>query len=206
MFIVHLYSLTLFYRDMALFCQWQRISVLIALWLLFSRSIAKAFTVAPLVSTGAGTSLGADVTRSLDEDDEYEYVEYERLTESEFVKSEWLVGTNWDRSRDKIDETWVRLLVDEDGKNVAYWGDKSEGKWSLDVASQFLSISKEGIFGKEIWAGVVDDFYFLQGTVRGWTYWQAASVLGQWQARRLGVDKEEIGTPPWFEGTQEEAS
>ena len=118
----------------------------------------------------------SDNQSSSDEDDadEYEYVEYDALTEAEFVGSEWLVGTNWDRRSDAIEETWVRLVVNEDGKNLCYWGDNSEGKWSLDVASQFLSISKESFFGKQIWAGVVDDYYFLQGTVRGWTYLQPA--------------------------------
>jgi hypothetical protein len=132
---------------------------------------------------------------------EYEYVEYDTLNEQDFAGSEWLVGTNWDSSLDKINETWVRLAVEEkSGKNIAIWGDGSQGKWSLDVASQFFSVSKESKIGisKKIWAGVVDDYYFLQGTVRGWTFWQAASVLGQWQAKRLGVDPQEAGTPSWF--------
>ena len=93
--------------------------------------------------------------------------------------------------------------MDEDGKNICYWGDNSEGKWNLDVASQFLSISKESYFGKQIWAGIVDDYYFLQGTVRGWSYLQPASVLAQWQSRRLGVGKDEAGTAPWFEQEDE---
>jgi len=137
-----------------------------------------------------------------EDDEEYEYVEYDSLQEQDFAGSEWLVGTNLDSRPDKIQETWVRLVVTEDGGNLAVWGDNSEGKWALDVASQFFSISKESIFGKKIWAGVVDDYYYLQGTVRGWMYWSPAAVLGQWQARRLGVDKEEAGTPPWFEEEQ----
>ena len=144
------------------------------------------------------------VVPTTSDDDEYEYVEYDALTEAEFIGSEWLVGTNWDRRTDLIEETWVRLVTSEDGRNVCYWGDNSEGKWSLDTTSQFLSISKENFFGKQIWAGVVDDFYFVQGTVRGWTYVSTAQVLGQWQARRLGVDKEEAGTAPWFETTNDE--
>lgn len=138
-----------------------------------------------------------------EEEEEYEYIEYDALTEAEFVGSEWLVGTNFDQNPEKIVETWVRLVVSEDGKNLCYWGDKSEGRWSLDEASQFLSVSKESLFGKQIWAGVVEDYYYLQGTVRGWTYLQPASVLGQWQARRLGVDPEEAGTAPWFEEEEE---
>jgi hypothetical protein len=157
-------------------------------------SLASSTTAA---NTGDGGSIGADS----DEDVEYEYVEYDMLSEQDFVGSEWLVGTNWDSSLNKIDETWVRLAVDEkSGGNIAIWGDKSQGKWSLDVASQFFSVSKENKLGisKQIWAGVVNDYYYLQGTVRGWTFWQAASVLAQWQAKRLGVDPQEAGTAPWF--------
>lgn len=133
-----------------------------------------------------------------DDDDEYEYIEYETLTEADYLGSEWAVGTCFDNNNGKIQETWVRLVTKED-KNIAIWGDSSEGTWSLDVASQFFSISKEYLWGKQIWAGVVDDYYFVQGTVRGWTYLTPASVLGQWQGKRLGVDPEEAGTPPWFE-------
>lgn len=140
---------------------------------------------------------------SAEDDDEYEYIEYDRLTEAEFVGSEWLVGTCWDSNPNKIEETWVRLITDDSGTNVCVWGDDASGKWSLDVASQFLSLSKENVFGKRIWAATTEDYYYLSGTVRGWTYWQPASVLGQWQARRLGVEKDEAGTPPWFEESDE---
>jgi hypothetical protein len=134
----------------------------------------------------------------VDDDEEYEYIEYDNLTEKEFVGSEWLVGTCWD-NRNDIQETWCRLIVDTDGKNVAIWGDNSQGSWNLDVASQFISWSKENkLLGKQIWAATVDDYYYLQGTVRGWRFWSAAAVLGQWQARRLGVDKDEAGIAPWF--------
>ena len=142
-----------------------------------------------------------------DDELEYEYVEYDTLQEADFQGSEWLVGTVMDDDPSKIVETWVRLVVDEDGNNVAVWGDDKQGKWSLDVASQFFSVSKENrLAGKQIWAGVVDDYYYLQGTVRGWTYWAAASVLGQWQAKRLGVDEteEDIGIAPWFQQTTED--
>jgi len=136
-----------------------------------------------------------------DDDDDYEYIEYDVLTEEEFVGSEWLIGTNFDSSPNRIDETWCRLVLDPNsGKPLAIWGDKSEGTWKLDVATQFLSISKENVLaGKEIWACTVDDYYYLQGTVRGWKYWSAAAVIGQWQAKRLGCSPEEAGTPPWFE-------
>jgi hypothetical protein len=132
------------------------------------------------------------------DDDEYEYVEIDSLQETDFAGSEWIVGTCND---DKITETWVRLTVDDRAQNVAVWGDGSKGKWNLDVAAQFFSISKEGIMGKKIWAATVDDYYYLQGTVRGWSYLLPASVLGQWQAKRLGVDAEEAGIAPWFQET-----
>jgi len=134
-----------------------------------------------------------------DDDDEFEYVEYDILTETEFMGSEWLVGTVMDNRDKKIGETWVRLATDEKGKNIAIWGDKAEGTWNFDTANQFLSVSKNAFWGKNIWAGVVDDFYFCRGSVRGWNYLSAASVVGQWQAKRLGVEKEEAGGAPWFE-------
>lgn len=137
-----------------------------------------------------------------DDDDDWEYVEMDSLKESDLAGSEWLVGTNWDNDSKKIKETWCRLAVTEKGQNLAVWGDKSEGKWNFDVASQFLSISKEtfgGWGGKKIWAGTVDDYYYLQGTIRGWSPIAPASVLGQWQAKRLGVDEDEAGTAPWFD-------
>mmetsp|Transcript_4017 Transcript_4017/g.5279 ORF Transcript_4017/g.5279 Transcript_4017/m.5279 type:complete len:235 (+) Transcript_4017:158-862(+) len=146
-----------------------------------------------------GSKLAESAIDDDDDDDDYEILEYESLTEAEFVKSEWLVGTVWDDKQKKIDETWVRLLTDDKGKNICYWGDNSEGQWKLDQASQFLSISKESIFGKQIWACTVDDYYYLSGTVRGWTFWEAAEVLAQWQAKRLGVDPDEAGAAPWFE-------
>lgn len=141
-----------------------------------------------------------------DDDDEFEYVEYDILTESEFVGSEWLVGTVMDkRGGGKIAETWVRLATNKDGKNVAIWGDNnnSEGNWNFDTANQFLSVSKNAPWGKNIWAGVVDDYYFCRGTVRGWNFFSPASVVGQWQAKRLGAEKDEAGEAPWF-GEDEE--
>jgi hypothetical protein len=174
-------------------------------------SVARPFSPRTVQTTvlfsdvsAVGTSTTLQESDSEEDEDEFEYVEYDALGETEFVGSEWLVGTNWDSRRDKIDETWVRLVVDEKGKNVCYWGDKSQGKWALDVSTQFLSVSKESFFGKQIWAGVVEDYYFQQGTVRGWNYFASASVVGQWQGKRLGVDPEEAGVAPWFEEADEE--
>lgn len=141
-----------------------------------------------------------------DDDDEYEYVEFDSLAESDFAGSEWLVGTVFGETEQNkpIQETWVRLFVTEEGKNLAFWGDNSEGTWNFDVASQFLTMSKDNLFGKRIWACTTEDFYYLQGTVRGWTYLQSARVLAQWQAKRLGVDAEEAGVAPWFEVDDED--
>jgi len=143
-----------------------------------------------------------------DDDDEYELVEYETLTESDFLNSEWKIGTNWDNKKNKIDTTWVRLALDQE-KNInrAIWGDGAEGTWKLDERAQFLSISKEtfgGWGGKKIWAGQVDDYYYVQGTIRGWMPLSPASVLGLWQMIRLGVDKEEAGIAPWFQEEDEQ--
>ena len=155
-------------------------------------------------STSSTESVSVAPMEDDDDDDEYEYVEYDILTESEFMGSEWLVGTVMDNRQKNIAETWVRLATDKDGKNVAIWGDNSEGNWNFDTANQFLSVSKNAVWGKNIWAGVVDDFYFCRGTVRGWNFLSAASVVGQWQAKRLGVEKDEAGVAPWFE--EEETS
>ena len=135
------------------------------------------------------------------------------------LRSEWKIGIVWNDNEDVIKETWVRLIVDDNGggpgstpTNVAIWGDGGKGKWSVDVPNQFFSISKEsfgGWFGKRIFAGNADDYYYLQGTVRGWSPIQSASVLGQWQMKRLGVDREEAGIAPWFQeddDDEEEAS
>eukprot|EP00571_Detonula_confervacea_P010299 CAMPEP_0172300634 /NCGR_PEP_ID=MMETSP1058-20130122/2667_1 /TAXON_ID=83371 /ORGANISM="Detonula confervacea, Strain CCMP 353" /LENGTH=260 /DNA_ID=CAMNT_0013010457 /DNA_START=71 /DNA_END=853 /DNA_ORIENTATION=- len=155
-----------------------------------------------------------------EDDDEYEMVEeeFELLTEKDFYNTEWKIGTlmeNKPRDPKSIDTTWVRLVTTESGDNKAIWGDNSKGTWKVDVPSQFFSISKEsfgGWFGKQIWAGTIEDFYYLDGTVRGWSPISAASVDGQWQAVRLGVldgDRvtlEERGEAPWFAIEEEEDS
>mmetsp|Transcript_41186 Transcript_41186/g.98648 ORF Transcript_41186/g.98648 Transcript_41186/m.98648 type:complete len:269 (-) Transcript_41186:111-917(-) len=159
-----------------------------------------------IAADSSGVSFGstADDDDDDDDDDEWEEVEMEILTESDFYGSEWLVGSVMERNTNKIVETWVRLATDSDGKNVAIWGDNAQGTWSFDVANQFLSFSKQNIFGKAIWAGVVDDYYYTLGTIRGYNMWSAAAVLGQWQAKRLGVEQGEAGVAPWFEEPEPE--
>jgi len=156
-----------------------------------------------------------------DDDGDMEWVaeEFELLTERDFYNTEWKIGTlmdNMPREAQSIDTTWVRLVTTDAGENKAIWGDGAAGKWTVDTPSQFFSISKEsfgGWLGKRIWAGTVDDFYFLDGTVRGWSPLTPASVVGQWQAKRLGpVDGEdrctdqERGTAPWFLSEEERAA
>ena len=144
--------------------------------------------------------------------------EFELLTERDFYNTEWKIGTlmeNKPRNAKSIDTTWVRLVTNDSGENIAIWGDDSKGKWTIDVPSQFFSISKEtigGWLGKKIWAGTIDDFYYLEGTVRGWSPISPASVDGQWQAVRLGVVDgervavEERGEAPWFGEEEEDES
>lgn len=153
----------------------------------------------------AETVSQGDITTAADDEEEWVEEEYEDLTEQDFYGSEWRVGTLMDGSN-KIVETWCRCVV-KDGQFVAIWGDGAEGKWAFDTASQFFSITKDswgGWFGKKIWAGTVDDYYFMDGTVRGWGPISPASVVGQWQMKRLGVDPEEAGTAPWFETDDED--
>ncbi|KAL7516909.1 hypothetical protein ACHAWX_001878, partial [Stephanocyclus meneghinianus] len=152
-----------------------------------------------------------------DDDDETEWVEeeFEVLSERDFYNTEWKIGTLMDnkpRVPSSIETTWVRLTTTEDGQNKAVWGDNSKGRWVVDVPSQYFSISKEtfgGWFGKKIWAGTIEDFYYLEGTVRGWSPVSPASVIGQWQAIRLGVvdgdrvTQEERGVAPWFQRVKE---
>jgi hypothetical protein len=163
-----------------------------------------------LESTASADTADDNDKNEEDDDDEYEYVEFDTLDESDFAGSEWLMGTQWENRDKEIDETWCRLFVTEEGKNLAFWGDDSEGTWNFDVASQFLTVSKDTLFGKKIWACTTDDYYYLSGTVRGWTYLMSARVLAQWQARRLGADPEEAGVAPWFaveeEGEEEDST
>jgi len=145
-------------------------------------------------------SEAATSTEIQNTDAEWEYEEYTALSEEDFYGSEWKVGNVWNSNPDRIEETWVRLIT-KDNQLVAYWGDGSEGKWSIDESTQFFSVSKEsfgGWLGKKIWAGVVDDYYYLQGSIRGWSPLSPASVLGQWQFKRLGVSDAERGAAPWL--------
>jgi len=161
---------------------------------------------APLAQTSDDAAPLAQ-TSDEDDDEEWELEEFENLTEPDFYGSEWKIGTLMDGKK-KIVETWCRCVVKEDGQFLAIWGDGAEGKWNFDSTNQFFSISKDtfgGWFGKQIWAGAVEDYYFMEGTVRGWSPLSPASVVGQWQMKRLGIDPDEAGVAPWFE-TEDEAT
>ncbi|KAL7462025.1 hypothetical protein ACHAXS_002423 [Conticribra weissflogii] len=156
-----------------------------------------------------------EASEDSDEEEEEEWIEeeFELLTEKDFYDTEWKIGTVMDSSPSTIATTWVRLTTTAEGTNLATWGDSNRilarGKWAVDVPSQFFSISREsfgGWLGKQIWAGTLEDYYFMEGTVRGWSPISPASVIGQWQGIRLGVSKEERGVAPWFrrEETEEE--
>jgi len=180
-------------------------------------SITATTTTPPTTETTTTSENNSNTLEKVDDEeddedeDEYELIEYETLSEPDLYNSEWKVGTNWNKAknRDDIKVTWVRLVIDPKNmkKNIAIWGDGAQGLWKLDERAQFLTVSKEtfgGWFGKKIWAGPINDYYFMQGTVRGWNPISPASVLGQWQMIRLGVEKEEAGAAPWFEEEEEE--
>eukprot|EP00956_Cyclotella_meneghiniana_P007427 scaffold10121_cov64-Cyclotella_meneghiniana.AAC.7 len=176
----------------------------------------------PMIDEGKEDHAFHHLTHTWSDDEELEWVEeeFETLTERDFYNTEWKIGTlidNKPRDPKSIDTTWVRLTTTEEGTNKATWGDGSQGKWTVDVPSQYFSISKET---------------FGEGTVRGWSpirlpclfcattlltlfanssYASPASVVGQWQAIRLGVvdgervTAEERGVAPWF-GKEESPS
>ena len=151
--------------------------------------------------TQTQTQTSDDNNEDDDDDEEWELEEFENLSEPDFYGSEWKIGTLMD-GKQKITETWCRCVVKEDGQFLAIWGDGAEGKWNFDATNQFFSISKDtfgGWLGKQIWAGSVEDYYFMEGTVRGWSPLSPASVIGQWQMKRLGVAPDEAGVAPWFE-------
>lgn len=85
-------------------------------------------------------------------DDEYEEVELDFLTSSDFIDTEWKIGTlpRGSTKGEQIETTWVRLYAPEGdprafggGKQKAQWGDGGKGTWNFDEAGQFLSVSKE---------------------------------------------------------------
>lgn len=115
-------------------------------------------------------------------------------TPADFVGSEWKLGVLW-RGDDKIEVTWARCLAD--GSAEFGWG--TRGSWRLDEG-RFLTFAREfplGWNGKRLFSAKVgDDPDFVEGIVRGWKPFESASVMGQWQAIRLGVERK--GVAPWW--------
>ena len=113
---------------------------------------------------------------------------------ADFVGSEWKLGVLW-RGDDKIEVTWARCLAD--GSAEFGWG--TRGSWRLDEG-RFLTFAREfplGWNGKRLFSAKVgDDPDFVEGIVRGWKPFESASVMGQWQAIRLGVERK--GVAPWW--------
>jgi len=120
--------------------------------------------------------------------------------EADFVGSEWKIGVLW-RDKEKIDVTWVRCK--EDGNSEWGWG--ANGKWRLEDGS-FLTFTRDfplGWNGKRLFSARVGaDGNFVEGVVRGWKPFESATIMGQWQAIRLGVEGR--GAAPWFEDEEGE--
>ena len=106
--------------------------------------------------------------------------------EADFVGSEWKIGVLW-RDKEKIDVTWVRCK--EDGNSEWGWG--ANGKWRLEDGS-FLTFTRDfplGWNGKRLFSARVGaDGNFVEGVVRGWKPFESATIMGEWQAIRLGVE------------------
>ncbi|KAH8056974.1 hypothetical protein JL722_7198 [Aureococcus anophagefferens] len=113
---------------------------------------------------------------------------------SESGELEWKIGVLW-RDKEKIDVTWVRCK--EDGNSEWGWG--ASGKWRLEDGS-FLTFTR-----LPWWSGALlrrgADGNFVEG-VRGWKPFESATIMGQWQAIRLGVEGR--GAAPWFEDEEGE--
>lgn len=114
---------------------------------------------------------------------------------SDFAGSEWKIGVNW-RDSEKVEVSWFRIK--EDG--TSQWGFNigSQGQWKMDEG-MYLTVSQDyllGWNGKKLYTAKIDpDTNYLEGIVRGWKPWEPASVMGRWQAVRLGVDRPK--SPPW---------
>ena len=121
-----------------------------------------------------------------------------RFADADILGSEWKIGILWN-DRSKLDVTWVRC---KEAKEVQ-WGFRAKGKWTLEDGL-FLTFSRDffgGWHGKRLFSGkLTDDGNFIQGVVRGWKPWDTASVMGKFQAIRLGVERP--NPAPWLsEGT-----
>lgn len=118
-----------------------------------------------------------------------------KYTLGDFADSEWKIGVQW-RDTKKIDVSWFRVKTN----GSSQWGFNigSSGQWKLDDGL-FITISQDfflGWNGKRLYsARIGDDPNYLEGIIRGWKPWEPASVMGRWQAIRLGVKRP--NPPPW---------
>jgi len=124
-------------------------------------------------------------------------------SDADIAGSEWKIAIQWfdddglPKRGGELQETWLRFKEDY----VVEWGIGATGVWSLD--GQFLSISRDfalGWGGKRILSCKLaqkQNEAYIEGMVRGWTPLTAASVMGQWQALRLGIDRTPYGEPFW---------
>lgn len=115
----------------------------------------------------------------------------------DFVGSEWKIGVVWGES-ERVDVSWFRLK----GDGVSEWGFNvgGRGRWKLDEG-KYVTVSQDyllGWNGKRLWtAKICDDPNYLEGIIRGWKPWEPASIMGRWEAIRLGVDRP--NPPPWHD-------
>lgn len=118
-----------------------------------------------------------------------------KYTTADFADSEWKIGVQW-RDSKKIDVSWFRVKMN----GSSQWGFNigSSGQWKLDDGL-FITVSQDfflGWNGKRLFsARIGDDPNYLEGIIRGWKPWEPASVMGRWQAIRLGVKRP--NPPPW---------
>lgn len=128
---------------------------------------------------------------------EPEPAEPKKFEAADFAGSEWKIGVLWGEEED-IEVSWFRCK--DDGKSE--WGFRTgnEGRWSLDDGV-YLTVTRDyflGWNGRRIYsAKVTEDCNYLEGYVRGWKPWEPASIMGQWQAFRLGVERP--NPPPWVD-------
>jgi len=122
--------------------------------------------------------------------------------EAEFAGSEWKIGILW-RDTSEIDVTWFRCKPD--GDSEWGYGFGSDGKWRVEDGA-FITITRDfplGWHGRRLFsARLGDDENYIEGVVRGWKPWEPASVMGRFQAIRLGVERP--NPPPWLDDDEDE--
>jgi len=114
-------------------------------------------------------------------------------TAADFAGSEWKIGVLW-RESEKIDVTWFRCKEDQNSE----WGWGADGKWKVEDGIYF-TVSRDfplGWNGRRLFSAKIGrDPNYLEGIIRGWKPWEPASVMGSFQAIRLGVNR--TNPPPW---------